>query len=130
MNYILEEVYESIQRLLDRWELKNFYWLQLRQDQLEIWSLESDSQNRLSPCRFLITPTDLSLTYPPVATPEFYIDFATADESYTYKWALSSSDNFVKRLIVLREGERNFGGLIHRSDKGFPQEEFAKRRRQ
>ena len=129
MRNSLKEVYEAIKNTLEHWEVKSsLYSLQLKQDQLELWSFDDDSKAGLSPCRFLITPTDESLIDPNMSTKEFYIDFATADESYTYKFAFSSPDRLVKILIVLREGQRNFRGLIHHSDKGFPQDELAKLR--
>lgn len=126
----LSEVYEEIQNLLRHWKIADHrYSLEFRQHQLEIWSFDSDPSTGLTPCRFLITLTDETLLDPHVSTPEFYIDLATADDSYTYK-VTYSPDRLVKMLVVLWEGQRNLGGLLHRSDKGFTKSEYEKKRRQ
>ena len=133
MSFSLEDVCETVRETLNHWKIESDrYSLKLRQDQLEIWTFDIYQAGK-SPCRILITPTDESLTDPNVSPQGFYIDFATTDESYTYKVKPSSPNRLVKMLIVLWWGERNLGvlaPLLHRSDKGFPQEELAKLRRQ
>ena len=134
MRYSLEEVHQAIKSTLEHWKIESpRYLLELRQDQLEIWSFDNEADQSVSfgassPCRFLITPTDESLTDPDLS-PEFYIVVDTANDSHTYKGRYSSPDRLVKMIIVLREGQRDFRGLLHRSDKGFAKEELERKRR-
>lgn len=133
MKFSLLDVRDEVIETLNHWKIESDrYSLNLRQDQLEIWTFDIYQTGR-SPCRILITPTDETLTEPNMSTPEFYIDFATADDSYTYKVKSYSRSRLVKMLIVLWWGQRDLGvsaPLLHRSDKGFSQKELAKRRRQ
>jgi hypothetical protein len=133
--YSLDDLYKHLRVLLEKWQIdKGRYSLDFRQYQLEIWSFDSNPEAGLVPCRFIITLADDSYRQSYESDPEFYVDYATEDSSYTYKVRYPSTDSFLKMLIILRESGPTpgivRGTLLSKSNKGFTKDEFEIKRRQ